>query len=491
MDLAAYFRSVMELSHGIVVTLDLDGRLIHGNALLEQVTGRPLATLQGKDWVSLAVPEEARDLTRRHIRQCPGQRGVTGFRGAVRRRDGGTTHIEWRLKPLTDTGDALSGVMMVGHDITDHESRRRHLIRECAELKDRNRELTCLYGIARVAENTDRDLEDILRDIIALVPPALQHPEQSSVALETTAFRIETPGFSDDGVRLEAPVHIRGVRCGRLRVSSPPVAGETPPPAVIREEAELMAVVARQAGLIIAKKDAIASEKSLQVQLRHADRLAKIGQLAAGVAHELNEPLANILGFAQLATKTDGLDPQVKKDLDHIVRSSLHAREVIQKLMLFSRRMPPQMMRIDVNRIIDEALYFSASSAVRQGVSVNRDLAPRLPAVTADPQQLKQVIVNLATNAIQAMPDGGTLTIRSHAGDSHVFMIVEDTGSGMDAATLEQLFTPFFTTKDIDQGAGLGLSVVHGIVRAHGGSIDVHSSVGEGSTFTVSLPLTS
>jgi two-component system NtrC family sensor kinase len=489
MDIAAYFRSVMELSHGIVLTLDRDGRVLHGNALLEDVTGIPLAELKGKDWLARLAPEAAHEHIRHVLDGRKGPLDIIEFRGDVQRRDGGTAVIDWRVKPMTDTGGNIASVMMVGHDVTDHVSCRRDLARECADLKERNRELTCLYGVACVAENLDRGLDEILSDILALIPPALQAPERASVALILEGERLETPGYHDENVRFDAPVLVRSIHRGRLCVAAAP-GDDAPPASATNDEAALIAVVARQVGLIIAKKEALASEEHLQVQLRHADRLAKIGQLAAGVAHELNEPLANILGFAQLAAKTDDLAPQVKKDLDHIVRSSLHAREVIKKLMFFSRRVPPQKMRLNLNAVVEDALSISTPSAARQGITVNRDLAPQLPAITADPQQLKQVVINLAANAIQSMPDGGSLSIRTRAGDAHVFLSIEDTGCGMDHETTAQAFNPFFTTKDVDEGAGLGLSVVHGIVTAHAGSIDVHSTAGEGSTFTVSFPLT-
>lgn len=488
MDLAEYFRSVMELSHGIVVTLDDDDRVIHGNRLMETVTGRSLADLKGLDWFEAVVPESDREAARRQCRRCAGQAAIGTFRGRIQSRHGTRIHVEWRLKSLADAGGGHSGVMLVGHDVTAHVSRRRDLIQECADLAERNRELTCLYGVAHVAENLDRDLDAILSDIIDRVPPALQFPEASAVALTVDDRLMATPGYDAAGDRLAEDIVVRGICRGSLRVSTAAgAAAATPPPT--REEAELLAVVARQAGLIIAKKEALAAESDLQVQLRHADRLAKIGQLAAGVAHELNEPLANILGFAQLAAKTAGLPVQVEKDLGHVVRAALHAREVIKKLMLFSRQVPPQKMQVDLNRIIGDALDIAAASALRRGVTVARDTADPLPEITADPQQLRQVVINLSANAIQAMPEGGVLTIGTHTDGQHVYMRVEDTGCGMDPGIAEQVFNPFFTTKDVDQGSGLGLSVVHGIVKAHGGSIDVHSEKGKGTTFTVSFPM--
>jgi len=257
----------------------------------------------------------------------------------------------------------------------------------------------------------------------------------------------------------------------------------------LKEERSLIDAVARQIALIVERRQAAAEKLRLQDQLRHADRLATIGQLAAGVAHELNEPLGNILAFAQLAEKQPNLPNQVAEDLEKIVTASLHAREIIKKLMLFARQMPPQKTQVDLNGVIEEGLYFLGSRCAKSGVVLKRRLSPRLPRITADPSQLNQVLVNLVVNAIHAMPAGGTLRIATRTAGSHVVLTVEDNGIGMDSEVLKKIFIPFFTTKDVHEGTGLGLPVVHGIVTSHGGTIAVRSSPDRGSRFEIRLPV--
>jgi signal transduction histidine kinase len=213
-----------------------------------------------------------------------------------------------------------------------------------------------------------------------------------------------------------------------------------------------------------------------------------VGQLTAGVAHELNEPLASILGFAQLAAKKIGTPDQASRYLDKIIQACLHAREVIRKMMLFSSPAGQRMSRIDLNRVLTEAMSFIEPRFARTAIRFEKILAGDLPPILADASQITQVITNLVLNAIHALDEGGTITLRTESGHGGARMIVADTGVGMDAATLEQIFLPFFTTKDVDQGTGLGLSVVHGIVTAHGGTIDVQSSVGRGTTCTITFP---
>jgi signal transduction histidine kinase len=171
------------------------------------------------------------------------------------------------------------------------------------------------------------------------------------------------------------------------------------------------------------------------------------------------------------------------------LNASLHAREIVRKLLIFARLMPPKKALINLNKVVEEGLYLFESRCKKEGIELIRDLSLDLPEVHADPSQLNQVLVNLVINAVQAMPSGGRLTLRTLHEEDHVSLMVEDTGTGMDGEVLKKIFTPFFTTKDVGQGTGLGLPVVHGIVTSHGGSINVESDVNQGSRFEIKLPL--
>jgi len=227
----------------------------------------------------------------------------------------------------------------------------------------------------------------------------------------------------------------------------------------------------------------------LEQQLLHSERLATIGKLTAGIAHELNEPLGSILGFAQMVQGAGGLSEQSRRDVDRIIKASIHAREIIKKLMFFGRQTPPRKTAVDLNEVVENGIGLLEPRLASQKVRCAVLLASGLPQILADPGQIEQVAVNLIVNAIQAMPDGGDLTVRTYPEAAAVVLSVEDTGVGMPEAVLQQIFVPFFTTKDVGKGTGLGLSVVHGIVTAHGGRIDVESKVGEGSRFRVSFPI--
>ena len=175
--------------------------------------------------------------------------------------------------------------------------------------------------------------------------------------------------------------------------------------------------------------------------------------------------------------------------VEKVVKASLHAREIIKKLLLFARQTPPRKKRVAINKVIEEALGFLESWCIKEGVEVVYSMDPDLPMIEADPAQLNQILVNLVVNAVHSMPDGGRLTVGTVSGDGWVSLVVDDSGIGMSDDVVKKAFTPFFTTKEIGKGTGLGLAVVHGIVTSHGGSIVVESKVGEGTRFEIRLPV--
>ena len=358
-----------------------------------------------------------------------------------------------------------------------------------AALRERVKELTCLYGIDQIRERQDVSLAQSLQGIALLLPPAWLYPDIACARIEHDGTVYATPGFRDGPHRMTADIVVRKQARGVVDVvyTEPrPTLDEGP---FLRDERRLIDAVANQVGVMLERRLADEERARLETQLRHADRLATIGQLAAGVAHELNEPLGNILGFAQLARKTPALPRAAADDIGKVVTAALHAREVVTKLMLFARQKMPARVEVKPNDLVENGLFFLESRCAKAGIRLVRRLAVDLPEIVADAGQLHQVLVNLVVNAIQAMPGGGILTITTERSGEAVALTVEDTGVGMSADVLSRAFVPFFTTKAVGEGTGLGLSVVHGIVTAHGGRIDVESKPGRGTRFRVQLPI--
>jgi signal transduction histidine kinase len=357
-----------------------------------------------------------------------------------------------------------------------------------ADLRERVKELSCLYGIDRVIHETSGDMNEKLRRIVELLPPAWQYDDIAVARIVVDEDGFATAGFEDACVRQSAPIIVRKRRRGTVEVGYTRERPDFVEGAFLSEEDALIAAVARELSLLIEREEVEKEQSQLQEQLRHSERLATIGQLAAGVAHEVNEPLGAILGFAQLACKNPGVPADAQRDLDKIISASLHAREIVRKLMLFARQAPPRKQWLDVDEIVHDAVFMLKSRLEKEGIELVCELDGELPEIHADAVQLHQVIVNLMVNGMQAMADGGTLTVATRVDNESIIVAIADTGIGMTEEVRERIFSPFFTTKDVGEGTGLGLSVAHGIVASHGGSIHVESEPGKGSRFEVHLP---
>ncbi len=233
-------------------------------------------------------------------------------------------------------------------------------------------------------------------------------------------------------------------------------------------------------------------EKELQQELYLSSRLASIGELAAGVAHEINNPLTGIIGFSQRLLRKS-TDETVKRDLERIHNEALRAAMVVQNLLTFARRHEPKKEYSDVNDILQKALELRAYELRTSNIEAVTDTAPSLPQIMADFHQIQEVFLNIILNAEQAMTEancGGKLSIKTWKTKGYIRVSFTDNGPGIPAEQLDKVFDPFFTTRGERGGTGLGLSVCHGIMAEHGGRIYARSKPGEGTTFFIELPLT-
>jgi signal transduction histidine kinase len=229
-------------------------------------------------------------------------------------------------------------------------------------------------------------------------------------------------------------------------------------------------------------------------QLIQAEKLSSLGQMAASIAHEINNPLAGVLVYTQLIAKKlaqDTLSKVVALDyLAKMAREVDRSSRIIRNLLDFARPSELSLGDVEINVVIEDAIALVGHRAALGQIEVVRDLGPGLPKVYADYDQLRQVLVNLTLNAIQATPAGGRVTLRTRTGpDGGLTLTVADTGCGISETDRKKLFTPFFTTKEKGEGVGLGLAVAKGIIEKHAGSIEVESAEGKGTTFTVTLPV--
>ncbi len=230
--------------------------------------------------------------------------------------------------------------------------------------------------------------------------------------------------------------------------------------------------------------------QATQEQLVQSEKLASLGQLAAGVAHELNNPLSTIYLFCDLLLRTSGPHNQKHSDLETIMHETQRCKNIVGSLLDFARQHQVEAREMDLNTLIKTIINIEQKHSRYRDISIQTRLAPDLPLIQADPGQLQAVFTNLMTNAAEAMPPGGKLTITtSPYPRDMVTFTVQDNGEGIPPENLAKLFTPFFTTKPVGKGTGLGLAIVYGIVKMHRGQIHIQSEIGKGTRVTVQLPI--
>lgn len=228
---------------------------------------------------------------------------------------------------------------------------------------------------------------------------------------------------------------------------------------------------------------------AMRARVEQAERLASLGKLAAGVAHEINNPLGGIMALTALSLEDMKPDDPNRENFEEVLRQSERCRDIVRGLLEFSRESEAHMELVDLNKVLQDTLSLLERQALFFNINVVRNLDATLPSVMADRSQLQQLFMNILMNAVQAMNEKGTVTLGTRRnGSGQVEVAVSDTGCGIPADKIDRIFDPFYTTKPADQGTGLGLSIAYGIVTRHGGTVSVESALGRGSTFTIRLP---
>lgn len=247
-------------------------------------------------------------------------------------------------------------------------------------------------------------------------------------------------------------------------------------------------------GIFTDLREKVRMEKQLQetqLQLLQSEKMASLGKLAAGVAHQINNPLGGILIYSSLLLEEMGDHDPRRHDLERIVEEAARCKEIVKDLLEFARQTESRMEPTDINRAIERGLSLLVNQALFHNICIVKELDPDLPLISGNPGQLNQAFMNIILNAAEAMSGRGTLTVRTSRPPENEVVRVEftDTGCGIPEEIISRIFDPFFTTKEVGKGTGLGLSMSYRIVEDHNGRIEAKSRVGEGTTFTIELPI--
>ncbi|WP_083261249.1 sensor histidine kinase [Crocinitomix algicola] len=348
-------------------------------------------------------------------------------------------------------------------------------------LAERVKELDCLYKISRIAAIHKQNIDEALRLIMIEIPKGWQFPEQIGANLQ---FDGQLFGEKISSKHQQNTIfQINKTVTATLTVfyKDQPKTGNNP--FFLMEEQALLNQIGFEIASLIEidlknKKEALINEK-----LRKNDRLNLLSEITAGIAQELTGPLQNILKSSEELNISDNEESN-KSALERIVSDTNEAKEIVKKLKFFASDMPSELTVENLNEIVKDAFTILSAKIKEKNIQSYTNLSNGLPSVKLDRSQFTQVVLNIIINAIDAMEDGGTLTITTTGINKDVRLKIKDSGKGIPMENFKKIFEPFYTTKTTS-GAGLGLSVAHGIVQSHGGRIEVDSTIGQGTTFTV------
>jgi|GEM_PF-2201358 len=489
------FRLIAENSSDLIALADLEGLWLYNNPAWAGLLGAP-EELRGRKCSASIHPQDrawAEKAFRRAIETGQGQRAEFRVLTAL----GETRHIECQSDLIRDQAGQVFGVLVIWRDVTWRRGATEALVRSeklYRNLFDSIEDLVYTHDLEGRFLTVNLALARTLglqrQEIIGRRPADFMKPEYREAFYGEYLEQIKTRGHHEgttlylakDGARRY--IDYRSVLV-RPEEGEPYISGSG------RDVTERV-LYERQV-------------KRLQEQLLQSQKMEAVGALAGGVAHDFNNLLQAISGFVQLLLADTPPGSESHNYLARIDDSVARAADLVRRLLTFSRKVESETRPVDLNRAIGQTVKL-LERTLPPMIEIETHLAPGLRPVEADPTQLEQIIVNLASNAKDAMPEGGRLTLTSEqislspeqaeaypglaAGD-YALLGVRDTGQGMDRETLAHLFEPFFTTKEVGQGTGLGLSMVYGIVKAHQGHVTCQSQPGQGASFLIYLPLAS
>lgn len=354
------------------------------------------------------------------------------------------------------------------------------------KLQERVKELTCLYEISKTISRTTSIEKNTLKKIISSTKKAWHYSDDAIVEIQVPDYVLLSSQLETATVYQTSAVRIANANVGCIKVHYPK--NKYTANDFLKEEQKLLDTIAFEIGNYLEKFKNIEKKQLLMRTVERIDRLSVLGEITAGIAHELNTPLGNILGYAELIKSTN-TTTEIDADITTVIHSVIYCREIVKKLMYFSCEMPQQLQLQEIKPIITFAMSFLKQNFQQKNIKSELIFKNDTLLAKVDAVQLTQVFFNLLINAIHASPKKGTIKTIIESDSENLSITIEDQGTGIPDAIKDKIFEPFFTTKVTNKGCGLGLSVVHGIVKNHNGEILVRDNIATGTIFILKLPL--
>jgi PAS domain S-box-containing protein len=483
----ARYKALFDLVADSVFMVDRDGTIVAVNKREEQALGYSESAVVGRSIFEVVLPAYA-DGLRALLRDLAEEHGqVPTSEAAVRNARGVELPVEMDL--IRVGGNGVSLVMVQMRDITDRKRLERQLQSYREELEEKVRERT------REIEETKQYLENLLENANDVI-----YTLDSEQNFTYVNSKIEAWGYRKDDLigRPYLALLSKRHRGRRLKSTLDIGAKQVYEVEVVTRTGEVRSVMVSVSplhgadgeilGVLGIARD-MTETKRLEQQIRNSEKLASIGKLAAGVAHEINNPLGGILNCLYNLSKGTISPARREEYLASMEDGLRRVQKIVRQLLDFSQQHQPEFAPTDINRVIERVLVLTNHLFAPNRIVLETALGHALPHLMIDRHMIEQVLMNLILNAVQAMKDGGVLSIRTAVEEGMCLVTIRDTGSGIPASVLPKIFDPFFTTKNEGEGTGLGLSVSLGIVERHGGRILVESEVGKGTIFTLCLPV--
>jgi two-component system NtrC family sensor kinase len=455
-----------------------EGRFVEVNDALVRMLGydRREELLQPEAPTQIYFTEDRR---REFVRLMEEKGSLRNYHATLRRRDGSPIHVLMNAFAARDAEGAVVQFRGLMLDITELKNFQAELQRErdfSSKILNNTQSLILVADTAGLITYANRRWQEaggyehphlVGRPLTGLIPPGRQQALNDALQATLAGQQVDN---------LELPVLRTDGRAGQFSVNLSPMRDEQ----------------GHVSSIVVVMTD-ITDAAMLQAKLMHTEKMAAVGQLVSGVAHEVNNPLTAILGFADLLMENPAIPDSAKKDLRVILQEAQRTKQIVQNLLSFARQMPPQRRPVQVNGILTRTIQLRAYDFSSHGVEVIEHFHGNMPEVVGDPHQLQQVFLNILNNAYDAVHETNRpprIEIMTSAAGGYAEVSFRDNGPGI--VQTERIFDPFFTTKEVGKGTGLGLSICYGIVREHGGEISCHNNEdGPGATFVVRLPAVS